>query len=151
MLDKLLSPPVLALPRTTGKLWLDTDASYSQFETCFLQEQPDGQTLSFGYWSRTLNPAERNYSTTDKVARHCMGRNALKALSGREQFHRANGLSRPSVGHKFVRRAGPPCAVAVTPCRIRFCPTHRAALRGGGCAWMSSTSKSNTTPARRTM
>jgi transposase InsO family protein len=64
--DKLLSPPVLALPRTTGKLWLDTDASDGQLGTCLLQEQPDGKTLPLGYWSRTLNPAERNYSTTEK-------------------------------------------------------------------------------------
>ena len=64
--DKLLSPPVLALPRPTGKLWLDTDASDGQLGTCLLQEQPDGQTLPLGYWSRTLNAAERNYSTTEK-------------------------------------------------------------------------------------
>jgi RNase H-like domain found in reverse transcriptase len=64
--DKLLSPPVLALPRPTGKLWLYTDASDGQLGTCLLQEQPDGQTIPLGYWSRTLNPAERNYYTTEK-------------------------------------------------------------------------------------
>jgi hypothetical protein len=31
-----------------------------------------------------------------------MGRNALKALSGREKVYRANGPSRPSMGHEFV-------------------------------------------------
>jgi RNase H-like domain found in reverse transcriptase len=35
--DKLLSPPVLALPGPTGKLWLDTDASDGKFGTCLLQ------------------------------------------------------------------------------------------------------------------
>jgi RNase H-like domain found in reverse transcriptase len=64
--DKLLTPPKLALPLPTGKLWLDTDASECQLGTFLLQEQPDGQTLPLGYWSRTLNPAERNYSTTEK-------------------------------------------------------------------------------------
>jgi RNase H-like domain found in reverse transcriptase len=53
--DKLLSPPVLTLPRATGKLWLDTDASDGQLRTCLLQEQPDGQTLPLGYWYQTLN------------------------------------------------------------------------------------------------
>ena len=64
--DKLLHPPVLALPRTEGSLWLDTDASDGQLGCCLLQEQPDGKPLPLGYWSRTLNAAERNYSTTEK-------------------------------------------------------------------------------------
>jgi RNase H-like domain found in reverse transcriptase len=64
--DKLLSPPVLALPRATGKMWLDTDTSDGQLGTCLLQEHINGQTLQLRYWSRTLNPAERNYSTTEK-------------------------------------------------------------------------------------
>jgi hypothetical protein len=64
--EKLLAPPLLALPLPMGTLWLDTDALDGQLGTCLLQEQPDGQTLPLGYWSRTLNPAERNYSTTEK-------------------------------------------------------------------------------------
>jgi hypothetical protein len=58
--EKLLHPPVLALPRTEGALWLDTDASDGQLVYCFLQEQPDGKPLPLWYWSRTLNTAERN-------------------------------------------------------------------------------------------
>jgi hypothetical protein len=42
LLDKLLSPQELALPRTTGKFWLDTDASDGQLGTYLFQEQPDG-------------------------------------------------------------------------------------------------------------
>jgi RNase H-like domain found in reverse transcriptase len=61
---RLLSPPILALPRSEAKfdLWLDTDASDGQLGCCLLQ----GPALPLGYWSRTLNPAERNYSTTEK-------------------------------------------------------------------------------------
>jgi RNase H-like domain found in reverse transcriptase len=61
-----MSPPLLALPLPTGKLWLDTDVSYGQLGTFLLQENSDGQTLPLGFWSRTLNPAERNYSTTER-------------------------------------------------------------------------------------
>jgi hypothetical protein len=64
--DKLLSPPVLALPRAEGQMWLDTNASDAQLGCCLLQQQPDGKPLPLGYWSRTLNAAERNYSTTEK-------------------------------------------------------------------------------------
>jgi RNase H-like domain found in reverse transcriptase len=64
--DRLLSPPVLAQPRAKGQMWLDTDAFEGQLGCCFLQLQPDGKPLPLGYWSRTLNSAEKNYSTTEK-------------------------------------------------------------------------------------
>jgi hypothetical protein len=64
--DKLLHPPVLDLPRTKGAIWLDADASDGLLGCCLLQEQPDGKPLPLGYWSRTLNTAERNYSSTEK-------------------------------------------------------------------------------------
>jgi RNase H-like domain found in reverse transcriptase len=57
---------VLALPRTEGALWLNTDASDGQLCCCLFQEQRDGKPLPLWYWSRTLNTAERNYSTTEK-------------------------------------------------------------------------------------
>jgi hypothetical protein len=63
--EKLLHPPVLALPKRDGKFILDTDASGDQIGCCVFQEQLDG-THPIGYWSRSLNPAERNYSTTEK-------------------------------------------------------------------------------------
>jgi hypothetical protein len=63
---KLLSPPILALPRSKGRLWLNMDASDGQLGCCLLQEQPEGPALPLGFWSRTLNSAERNYSTTEK-------------------------------------------------------------------------------------
>jgi RNase H-like domain found in reverse transcriptase len=64
--DRLLTPQVLALPRTAGRLWLDTDASDRQLGCYLLQDQPDGKPLPLGYWSRTLNSVEQNYSTTEK-------------------------------------------------------------------------------------
>jgi RNase H-like domain found in reverse transcriptase len=64
--DKLLQPPILALPRREGRYILDTDASDGQIGCCLNQEHPDGLRHPNGYWSRFLNPAERNYSTTEK-------------------------------------------------------------------------------------
>jgi RNase H-like domain found in reverse transcriptase len=64
--QKLLSPPVLALPRRDGHLWLDTDASDAQLGCCLVHEQPSVPAIPLGYWSRTLSTAERNYSTTEK-------------------------------------------------------------------------------------
>jgi RNase H-like domain found in reverse transcriptase len=66
--DMLLQPPILALPRREGRYILDTDASDGKIG-CFLsQEHPDGLRNPNGYCSRSLNPAERNYSTTEKSA-----------------------------------------------------------------------------------
>jgi hypothetical protein len=64
--EKLLQPPILPLPRREGRYILDTDAFDGQIGCCLSQEHPDGLRHPNGYWSRSLNPAERNYSTTEK-------------------------------------------------------------------------------------
>jgi len=58
--------PILALPRRQGTYTLDTDASAGQVGAVRLQEQPDQSTRPVGYWSRSLNAAQRNYSTTER-------------------------------------------------------------------------------------
>ena len=63
---RLISPPVLALPRHGLRYTLDTDACAHQVGCALLQDQPNGDKLPIGYWSRTLTTAERNYSTTEK-------------------------------------------------------------------------------------
>jgi len=45
---------------------LDTDASANQVGAVVLQEQPDKSTQPVVNWSRFLNAAERNYSTTER-------------------------------------------------------------------------------------
>ena len=62
---RLTEAPILALPRRHGAYALDTDASAGQVGAVLLQEQPDQSTRPVGYWSRSLNVAERNYSTTE--------------------------------------------------------------------------------------
>jgi len=63
---RLTKAPILALPRRQGTYMLDTDASAGQVGAVLLQEQPDQSTRPVGYWSRSLNAAERNYSTTER-------------------------------------------------------------------------------------
>jgi hypothetical protein len=64
--DKLLHPPVLVLTQNEKRYILDTDASAEQIGLCLLQEHVDGKKHPMRFWSRTLNAAERNYSTTEK-------------------------------------------------------------------------------------
>jgi len=63
---RLTEAPILALTRRRGAYTLDTDASAGQVGEVLLQEQPDQSTRPVGYWSRSLNAAERNYSTTER-------------------------------------------------------------------------------------
>jgi transposase InsO family protein len=64
--DALIHPPILTLPKEGKSFTLDVDACDYQIGACLLQEQEDGSLLPCGYYSRTLNTAERNYSTPEK-------------------------------------------------------------------------------------
>lgn len=66
----LVSPPVLAIPHPTRRFVVDVDACTDQLGCALLQEQEDGELRSVEYYSRTLQPAERNYCTTE---RECLG------------------------------------------------------------------------------
>ena len=66
LISKLVSPPVLALPRKDHAYVLDVDASDLQLGCCLQQKDDEGRLHPIGYWSRTLNPPEKNYSTTEK-------------------------------------------------------------------------------------
>ena len=62
----LVTAPILALPRKGYPYTLDTDALENQLGCCLVQEQPDDALHPIGYWSRSLTPAEKNYSSTEK-------------------------------------------------------------------------------------
>jgi len=63
---RLTEAPILALPRRDRAYTLETDASAGKVGSVLRQEQPDQSTRPVGYWSRSLNAAERNNSTTER-------------------------------------------------------------------------------------
>ena len=66
MKRRLVSPTIWALPHFGRKNTLDTDACGHQVGCALLQEQPDRDRVTIGYWSRALTDAEKNYTTTEK-------------------------------------------------------------------------------------
>lgn len=65
--DKLLSLPVLALPRYGLKYTLDTDACRDQVRCVLLRGQEDGTKRPIGYWSLFLNDSQRTYDATCRI------------------------------------------------------------------------------------
>jgi len=47
-----------------GEVIFYVDASYDQLGCCLLPQQPDNKSLSVGYFSKGLLPAEKNYAVT---------------------------------------------------------------------------------------
>jgi len=86
---RLTTAPVLASPRSSGTLYLDTDASETGLGIVLSQEQ-DGLERVLSYASRSLNKAERNYSITRKEL--------LAVIFGLKRFRQH------LIGRKFVIR-----------------------------------------------
>lgn len=69
-LRKLLcNPPVLAIPKSGGHYIIDVDASYDQLGCCLLQQQPTGEYLPVGYYSKGLTSAQKYYTVTEIVGK----------------------------------------------------------------------------------
>ena len=66
LIDCVIHPPVLALPISGLKYSVDTDASAYGIGCALFQTHEDGERKPIGYWSRTLNDAERNYSASER-------------------------------------------------------------------------------------
>ena len=65
-MKRIIAPPVLALPREGLPYEVDTDASEYQVGAALFQVHPSGERKPIGFWSRSLLPAEKNYSTPEK-------------------------------------------------------------------------------------
>ena len=66
LINAVLSPPVLSLPKRDLSFSVDTDASDYQLGAALFQADESGDRKPLGFWSRSLAPAERNYSTSEK-------------------------------------------------------------------------------------
>lgn len=65
----LVSPPILALPIPQRPYMIDCDASATAVGVVLLQQQDDSdpkQWATIGYFSKTLNEAQQNYSTSER-------------------------------------------------------------------------------------
>ena len=69
-INAVCSPPVLALPKPDLPYSVDTDASEYGLGCTLFQTNEDGDRKPIGYWSRSLKPAEKNYSASE---RECLG------------------------------------------------------------------------------
>jgi len=75
----LNTEPLLLYPRFTKPFVLTTDAS-SEALGAILSQGPIGQDLPIAYTSRTLDKAERNYSTTEKDLLASVGLQAIPTI-----------------------------------------------------------------------
>lgn len=64
LIDAVLSPEVLALPLPGLPYSVDTNASNYGLGCSFFQSYANGVRRPIGFWSRSLNYAERNYLLT---------------------------------------------------------------------------------------
>lgn len=89
---ELVSPPVLALPNSTGYICLDTDVSIVQVGFVLLRQQEDGIIKAIGYWQMSLIDAERKYDTKqwECLAIVCMGCTVTTSMSERNLIHPKN-------------------------------------------------------------
>ncbi|CAN8076686.1 unnamed protein product [Agarophyton chilense] len=64
--DSVVSAPILSLPKPGRPFTVDTDASDYQVGCALLQTAPNRERRPVGYWSRSLNVHEKNYSVSEK-------------------------------------------------------------------------------------
>ena len=62
----LISAPILQLPDPNRPFSVDTDACNHQVGAALFQENDEGVRHPIGFWSRSLLPAEKNYSASER-------------------------------------------------------------------------------------
>ncbi len=78
LIDAVVSPKVLALPVPGLPYSIDSDACDYGVGCALFQTHPGGERKPIGFWSRTLNDAERNYGVPERECLAVMF--ALKTL-----------------------------------------------------------------------
>jgi hypothetical protein len=78
LIDRLTTTPILTYPCPVEEFILDTDASNYGIGAVLSQIQ-GGEERAIGYYSRSLNKAERNYCVTRKEL--------LAVVAAVEHFH----------------------------------------------------------------
>ena len=64
--EALISAPILRLPDPSKPYSVDTDACNYQKGASLFQEDDTGVRHPVGFWSRSLLPAEKNYSASER-------------------------------------------------------------------------------------
>ena len=83
----LTEPPVLRLPRVGLPFSVDTDACNHQIGCALMQTHDDDARYPIGFWSRSLSPAEKNYSVGEKECLAIVWAvQLLRPYIGREHF-----------------------------------------------------------------
>jgi len=63
---KMANPPILAIPNSKQKLWLETNASGYAIGGVLSQQQEDSSWRPIAYLSKAMNKTERNYKIYDQ-------------------------------------------------------------------------------------
>ena len=109
MKQQITSEPILAHPQLDQPFELETDASGYAIGAVLLQQKEDNKRHPVGYYSATLNAAERNYDVYDLELLAVV--KALRTLStttcgisaqdqGMVRPHEPEALERPKENHK---------------------------------------------------
>ena len=100
---KLLAPPVLKYPDFNERFILTTDASGEGLGAVLSQGEV-GKDLPVAFASRTLNQAEKNYSTTEKELLAIVWGMIFQAVLTWAEVH---GGNRPQTSNMDYERKGP--------------------------------------------
>jgi hypothetical protein len=119
LIEKLINAPTLAFPDFSKRFKVETDACEYGMGAILSQKQ-DGADQPIAYFSKSLNKAERNYSTTEKEA--------LTIIAAVKQF-------RPYIyGHEFYYCNRPQTIKVV---RVDAKPTEQSRLMDYGITTIS--------------
>jgi hypothetical protein len=86
--ERLASAPLLRRPDFHKPFTVVCDASNVGMGAVLEQMDEHGEPQPISYWSKTLNPAQRNYATPEReMPRDCRSHQAISSLPGGSAFH----------------------------------------------------------------